>query len=507
MISANTTKISLSPIFQPTAAMDYLHGHVALPLSAVNNITGEQPRFFSSAQNTGGDSVGRYLNQHLKKVMNPTRVGANAMISMQLDHLAEINKPAVISDHLPVSFMVEVGRNTDAIPITSWNMLADIHRNNNYENITVDDVVSSLFSRKKLEYFSAQDALSRTWYFSDLATELARSESFSHPERRADFYSGTRLGQQVLIDFLQREYVEATHAVLRPSRQRTPAAQEQLRKKARAALVDEVIKVQKTDPHFASSDFYCAAVSTLKLFNSLNSGSMSWDSRKATLAKHTDLLQVLSQNQVILLQECTEPEWFVNTLNKQVSANSQSSFACISHKEAAINNNDHCAIIYDKSKWQIRNPRKDIVNFKLGRNKPAILARLTATEPRIGSDTLMVGSVHYPGNDDGQNYLTRVMDSVTKMAFQPNEPLFVAGDFNQSKNELDKKVSRLAADDSSPKSLNALDLSTLVVFEPQSCGGTMAGPDWQREHEGQIIDLAFSNTRVSGKVLDLKLFI
>lgn len=87
------------------------------------------------------------------------------------------------------------------------------------------------------------------------------------------------------------------------------------------------------DPHFASSDFYCAAVSALKLFNSLNSGSMSWDSRKETLAKHTDLLQVLSQNQVILLQECTEPEWFVNALNKQVGANSQSSFACISHKE------------------------------------------------------------------------------------------------------------------------------------------------------------------------------
>lgn len=46
MISAKTTKTSLSPIFQPTPAMDYLHCHVALPLSAVNNITREQPRFF-----------------------------------------------------------------------------------------------------------------------------------------------------------------------------------------------------------------------------------------------------------------------------------------------------------------------------------------------------------------------------------------------------------------------------------------------------------------------------
>lgn len=139
----------------------------------------------------------------LEVTMGPTRVGANAIIATQLDHLQGINKPAVISDHLPVRFKVEFRKDLPAISVTSWNMLADVHRNNNYENIKVDTLTQSLFADKRLEYFSGRGSTSKTWYFSDLATELAKSELFSDSVMLQHFYTGTKTGKETFINFLQ----------------------------------------------------------------------------------------------------------------------------------------------------------------------------------------------------------------------------------------------------------------------------------------------------------------
>lgn len=152
---------------------------------------------------------------------------------------------------------------------------------------------------------------------------------------------------------------------------------------------------------------------------------------------------------------------------------------------ADSSNNDHCVIIYDQSKWEIRDREKDIVKFKLGTNKPAILARLTARQSvdnPAPAESLIIGSVHYPGASDGKNHLMTVTEHLGKIALQANEKLFIAGDFNQSKNELNDKIGQLTTEYSLKKTTSGIDVSSLSVIEAKSNGGTMAGPDWGREH-------------------------
>lgn len=97
------------------------------------------------------------FRKKLEAVIGPTRVGANAVIATQLDHLKDVNKPSVISDHLPVEFLLSSSKDGSTTSVASWNMLAEVHKNNNYENIELDQSTKSLFNQGKLDYFAGRN--------------------------------------------------------------------------------------------------------------------------------------------------------------------------------------------------------------------------------------------------------------------------------------------------------------------------------------------------------------
>ncbi|MDE1464445.1 hypothetical protein [Spartinivicinus poritis] len=451
------------------------------------------------------------FRKQLEAATGPTRVGANAVIATQLDHLERVSKPSVISDHLPAVFQLSTSKGNLTASVASWNMLAEVHKNNNYENVAIDESTQALFNQGKLEYFSGRNnELSKAWLFSDLATEMANSTQFSQPKVLSSFYKGEMVGQQAFLKFLENEYKNADHAVLKPTRQHSAEEQIAHRTAAREAIISEMISSGSEGKSSIREDFYTTAVTTLKLYNTLNHGSISWANRKNTLENNQALLQKLAQNQVLTIQECTEPKWFVDQLN---SKDSSKQFKFIDHKVGASSkNNDHCVVIYDSNKWQVKDTESDVQKFHLGRNKPAILLRLTektslhnASKPL---ETMVIGSVHYPGGNDGKNHLTTVNEKLVALSVEENENIFVAGDFNQSKETLADKVNQLAGNYNENSEVNTNMLfSSFNVIEPASTGGTMAGPDWGREHEGEIIDIAFSNMNVSGSVVDMKYFV
>lgn len=339
---------------------------------------------------------------------------------------------------------------------------------------------------------------------------MASSKLFSQPDVMSSFYKGEVEGQQAFLSFLRNDYINSNHAVLKPTRQHPEDVQKEHRIDARKALVNEMTDSIKNGKPSIHDDFYTTAVTTLKLYNTLNNGSISWESRKSTLESNQTLLHKLAQNQALTLQECTEPDWIVDQLNQKVGSDQ---FKYIAHKEGANSkNNDHCVVIYDNNKWEIENSEADIQRFYLGRNKPAILLRLTekadSREVNNSPKTMIIGSVHYPGGNDDKNHLTTVNEKLKNLKVNVEENVFVAGDFNQSKETLADKVNQLAENKNQDK-LSSTDnlFSNFSVTEPISTGGTMAGPDWGREHEGEIIDIAFSNMKVSGSVVDMKYFV
>ncbi|CAG9412290.1 hypothetical protein [Providencia alcalifaciens] len=125
---------------------------------------------------TGKKNEHSIFLEHLMAVAGPSRFGANALTFAQLDRSMDIIKPQVISDHMPIFYSFPSEKNNTKI--FSWNLLADTHKNNNYQNIEIPKSIYTI-PKNELEYFYTKNKISATWLYYDLSTEIYLSKNLS----------------------------------------------------------------------------------------------------------------------------------------------------------------------------------------------------------------------------------------------------------------------------------------------------------------------------------------
>lgn len=433
----------------------------------------------------------------LSATVGPTRFGANALTATQLDR-SSTEKPQAISDHLPISFVTkQTSSSGDNVSIASWNLLAEEHKNNNYNNIEVDSMSQKLYESGKLDYFGGSSSVSSAWLYSDIADEIMASEKFQDISVRDSFFRGEQKGIEAFTNFLENDYTTSNYANLRPSRRFSKDEQIHNRRIARENISNVILNDNKSGKLDVHSGFYPAAVSAVKLRTTLNHGSLEYSARINALANNLPLLNQIAQHDVLTLQECTDPKAFVSLLN---STNPAKNFKYISHKTSeSPGKNDHCVIVYDSNEWSIDD--KNIHKLALGGNKPGIIAKFTSNLDNKDENSMIMGSIHYPGSSPSsgkshteKNHLTEsVQKALDELKSSGTEAIFISGDFNQGKSSLAGKVAELNGN--------------YAVIEPEGTGGTMAGPDWERSHEGHTIDLGITNLETTGKKIEPRYFV
>lgn len=415
--------------------------------------------------------------EHLMAVAGPSRFGANALTFSQLDRSMGMIKPKIISDHIPIlySFPSE----TNNTKIFSWNLLADTHKNNNYQNIEIPESIHQI-PKNDLEYFYTKNKISATWLYYDLSTEIYLSKKFSNEIIINEILLGSKQGIEYLLSFLNEEYKQSKLADLKKDHQDIEQSQRN-REIARNALIKHINSL----PHqeVCNSDIYSSIVKALKINHTINKGSLSIANRETTLINNDKLLKKISENDFLILQECFNPKLINEKINVQAINNKK--FNYIEHR--CNNNDDYCSIMYDSSKYTAKNVEK----FHLGRNKPCIMVSFTHN---TNNHSLIMCSIHYPGEEKGTENLSKIISLIDKINTNNTKDIFIGGDFNQIKSELEIKYNLLSSMNNKMLGLNIISAQ----------GASMSGPDWNGAYQGKTIDHMLTNRQGKAEALHIK---
>lgn len=415
----------------------------------------------------------------LNAVAGATRHGLNSLVAAQIDRagLTFENQVQYISDHLPVSHEIISEETGDIILVASWNILSETHHNNSYLSISLPDELQSPTAYTKLAYYQQGDRLSTAWLLYDLAEEIANSALFNNEYREA-FLTGSPKGMDRFFQFLEKyPYLETADLKLsrfyseEQNKSRRIESREFLANLARSMIQQSIQQNGLGD----CGELYAMAISAFKLHYSINGsgGSIKLNHRHKAFANNTKILSKLRKHDFICLQECSDPDFVLQRLNKK----SSKKYDYIAHKaNDRPGNKDYCVILFDTNKWQIKSTKL----FTLHANKkPEILAKFSAKSSLNISnlDDIIVGSLHYPGGNQNTNELITVRDVLSELNPDGQSSYIMVGDFNQLPESLEEKSRTLGKQSR--------------VVAPK--GGTMSGSDWGNKFNGKTIDMSISN--------------
>ncbi|HHR5905989.1 TPA: hypothetical protein ACS7ZB_003186 [Providencia alcalifaciens] len=426
---------------------------------------------------TGKKNEHSIFLEHLMAVAGPSRFGANALTFAQLDRSMDIIKPQVISDHMPIFYSFPSEKNNTKI--FSWNLLADTHKNNNYQNIEIPKSIYTI-PKNELEYFYTKNKISATWLYYDLSTEIYLSKNFSKKNIINEILLGSNKGVEYLLSFLNKEYKQSRLADLKKGHQ---DIEQSLRNReiARNSLIKNINSLPHNE--LCNSDIYSSIVKALKINHTINNGSLSIANREKTLINNDKLLRKISENDFLILQECFNPKSINEKINTQTINNKK--FNYIEHK--CNNSDDYCSIMYDSSKYTA----KCVEKSHLGRNKPCIMGLFTNN---TNNHSLIMCSIHYPGEEKNTENLSKIISLIDRVNIDNTEDIYIGGDFNQIKSELETKYNLLP-------SITSKALGLKII---SAQGASMSGPDWNGAYQGKTIDHMLTNQQGKAKALDIK---
>ena len=103
-------------------------------------------------------------------------------------------------------------------------------------------------------------------------------------------------------------------------------------------------------------------------------------------------------------------------------------------------------------------------------------------------------SIHYPGEEKNTENLSKIISLIDRVNIDNTEDIYIGGDFNQIKSELETKYNLLP-------SITSKALGLKII---SAQGASMSGPDWNGAYQGKTIDHMLTNQQGKAKALDIK---
>lgn len=323
---------------------------------------------------------------------------------------------SAVSDHIPVSFNFQGER------CLTWNMLADKYLECSFLNLSGLQLLQANISD------------------------------------RNSLKNKCHVFMQNFVGFIYSKYVDANVLEINAGHFAEFMAKVKL---SLQSDYQEVVDILCNENDINHEEYQNCLRHALQLQKLINSGEISWLSRLRLLSGDKDFVGELQQHGFMSLQECTNPRdvlELIQTMDER--------FDVIIHT-VEDDTNDHCALIYDKNKYELQ----DTVKFGLGGGwKPAILARFKNRET---GECCVIGSIHHPGRKSLETPL--ILEQLKKLIGSSVDiPYLVAGDFNRA-----------------PEEIVSSDTVYFVADILDKKLGTMAGPDYGNTNV--CIDNAISN--------------
>jgi endonuclease/exonuclease/phosphatase family metal-dependent hydrolase len=360
--------------------------------------------------------------------------------------------PQGISDHLPIYIKLNLGLSEHHL--FSWNLLADVHLYNNFLNISGSQLLAQLID--------AQPGFDKNSYYSKTENKL--------------FYFLAELAQYLYVhkmhlhsitpDFL-RDFIHIDSQPSQLARSRNPnLVKEKIIQieTSRAEIIELFIQaIFVTEQH--KSEFELMLKHALELIYHIQDeeGALRWKNRYRLLQTNKALLSKMRSQDIILLQEATNP--------KNILALLPTHYRLIEHKLDA-NTTDHCAIIYNENKYELLKEAK----LNLEGKKPYIIAQL---KNRVTQENFMIASIHHPGGI--HDWRMQIVEQTQQLAEEKALPTFIAGDFNHCE-----------------ENFTAGETNSFAMLYPKT--GTSAGSDYGNLNKA--IDALFTNEK--SRVLNIE---
>lgn len=414
------------------------------------------------------------IKQKLEKYFGAYRFGMNSVLDMNLLSIGE-PRQHVISDHLPISVETLDSRNP-SVKLISWNLLADVHLPNSFIGFKAEYLNAQALDIEDFGYYarrSSSETCDTYGLFFDLAKFITSHDFYKEESNYLRLIRpGSDDQEQISTEEFERVLGDWIEQKLDPKAvQWKEKISDEALKACRATLIRQI-----KDKGYLDS-FKVSCVTACKLIKHID--SMEWQQRLELLSENKSLTDQLKQQDFITLQECTDPEAFLNRIFGEDWADNYGLLKAKASQErgGAYSDNlpgDFCVIIYKKSHWILDESSTSL--FALGNNnKPGILSKFSPVDPSKSS-ALIVGSIHHPGGAAGKQIttvLSKLPDTTT--------PFIINGDFNHTKDTL-----------SVPEGVELTSANSSL--------GTMAGNDWDGVHIGENIDLCMHSGNLSIQV-------
>ncbi len=362
-----------------------------------------------------------------KKLSHAFRKGLNVRIQ-GLHRLAP-------SDHLPIEATFQRNKGKP-IHVLSWNMLSDTHLGNYYRNISI---VTRLLEDPAISASNKFKSAGH-WLLFFIADHLRKSQS-----------NEITIDKNSLINFLNEYKFDKAFS-----------------QKDAKEIVDHYLEGDQEEL------FMQSIAHAVEIHFSITEGYLRWENRFSLIKTNKALLREFTNQDIICLQECTNPKDISTLLSKK-------NHEMISHSVRA---GDHAVIIFDPQKHEImkdQNNKPLIRKFSLGHNsKPCILAVLKSATDKTASP-FIIGSIHHPGGDEDE--LELVQNELQEVQGNEDYDVLVMGDFNHIEDFFKKTTKKFA------------------VIMPGHA--TMAGPDYGSTNKS--IDGIYTNraTKIGLKVVEM----
>lgn len=345
--------------------------------------------------------------------------------------------PEGISDHLPVTTKTTIEE--EEIAIMSWNLLADEHLFNNFMNVSGSNILEA-----------------------DLNQELGGKEN--------NIYSGTMYHlfaeiSQFLIAQKKKEIVveekilkEFRQIASQPSRRalsRNPDIAKERTQKVELAR-NKLVEILLNTKHKNHHEHKLAIKHSMELIYHIkeDKGALKWQNRLKRLIDNRKLVKEIREQDIIALQECTNPEDIKQLLSENMEIH-------VHNVKGNDKSTDNVVVAFNKKKF--------FFVEKLGENfegkKPALYVKLKHLQS--GQD-FVFGSIHHPGGE--HDFRQKIMDDANKLIKDADIPFIIAGDYNHTKEQFVETFSE-------------------IIHYPDS--GTMAGSDYNNTNKA--IDGFLSN--------------
>jgi hypothetical protein len=334
------------------------------------------------------------------------------------------------SDHLPIKISFKDKR------MMSWNMLADMHLGNNFMNVSGFTLLMTLAKKSRKDILDGDRVVSKgNIYAKGMHLFLKEFAKFAIAAK-------SPTNEITINDELLEQFVRSD-----PSK---------------AVDRREIVNLISTSTDSNRHEYHVALMHSCQIQEHLNS-TLKWNKRYEYLAKDKSLIRELRSKDFITLQECSDPQGILDTLNAEdLKAGMKPTYNMIVQN---ISGDDNCVIIYNANKYQIaREPDK----FGLGarKNKPCILCKFEKIDPSaLQKEQFIIGSVHHPGG--GKEFELDTILSRIQQLQSPDEtlPYCISGDYNNTVETITTALERLSS-------------SSAHFHSIGSKGGTMSGPDY-----------------------------